>query len=90
MEKTNKKYISVTELADILKISRVAVFKKIKNKQIPAEKIGKTYVIPFEVAEELTGKISRDLTPERKEEIDQAVQKVVDEYGETLKLLAKE
>lgn len=32
-------------------------------------------------------KLSRELTQKRKEEIDQAVQKFIDEYGETLRLL---
>jgi len=80
----NKKHISVAELAKILKISRVAVFKRIKNGQIPAQKIGRSYIIDVE-------DIGKDkLSEKEKETIRKAVQKTVKEYGETLKLLGKE
>ena len=93
MENKDKKsiYISITELAKMLGISRVAVFKKIKKGQIPAEKIGRSYAISMEHVDEIVqhGK-SRILTEEKKVEIQKAVQKVIKEYGETLKLLGKE
>ena len=41
MENKNKKYYTVKELADILGISRVAVFNKIKKGEIKAEKAGR-------------------------------------------------
>ena len=44
MKNSTKKYLTVKELADLLGISRVAVFKKIKNGQICAEKIGRNYI----------------------------------------------
>lgn len=40
-----KKYISTTEAARILGISTVAIFKKIKNGVLPAQKIGRNYAI---------------------------------------------
>mgnify|MGYP001594998345 FL=1 len=84
--KTQKgKYISVQELADMLGISRIAVFKKIKKGQIPAERFGRSYAIPRDYASESGG-----LTEYRRAEIERAVGKVVKEYGETLKLLGKE
>lgn len=86
-----KNYISVTELAAMLKISRVAVFNKIKKGQIPAEMIGRSYVIPMEaVREYVDGYDSKRLTEADKEEIKAAIGKVVKEYGETLRLLGKE
>ncbi|MEK7151942.1 MAG: helix-turn-helix domain-containing protein [Patescibacteria group bacterium] len=93
MENTGKKaiYISVAELAEMLGISRVAVFKKIKKGQIPAEKIGRSYAISMEHVSELVSDVSSPvLTDEKKEEIKKAVEKVVKEYGETLRLLGKE
>lgn len=86
-----EKLISVTELAKILKISRVAVFKKIKKGQIPAEKIGRSYVISMEdVNNYIDGSGLKKLTEEDKEVIKKAVERVVKEYGETLRLLGKE
>ncbi|HEX8947073.1 MAG TPA: helix-turn-helix domain-containing protein [Candidatus Paceibacterota bacterium] len=92
MENKGKKaiFISVTELAKMLGVSRVAVFKKIKKGQIPAEKIGRAYAIPMEHVAEVIQKGGRVLTDEEKLEIQEAVEKVVKEYGETLRLLGKE
>ena len=41
----SKKFYTTTELAEILGISRVAVFKRIKNGSIKAQKIGRNFVI---------------------------------------------
>lgn len=80
-------YTTTAELASILKISRVAVFKKIKNGQIKAKKVGKTYLIP---KESLKGILYSDLTDKLKNEIELGVKKVIKEYSETLKMLGKE
>jgi len=93
MENKGKKalYVSVAELAKMLGISRVAVFKRIKKGHIPAQKIGRAYAISMEhVPDLMQGGRSRILTDERKREISMAIEKVVTEYGETLKLLGKE
>jgi len=93
MENKGKKaiFISITELAKMLGISRVAVFKKIKKGQIRAEKIGRSYAISMEDATDIVrGVDSKVLTEEKKSEIKKAVEKVVKEYGETLRLLGKE
>ena len=93
MENKGKKpmFVSVAELAKILGISRIAVFNRIKKGQIPAHKIGRSYAVSMEeVSDLIGGKKSNILTEEKKEELKKAVQKVVKEYGETLKLLGKE
>lgn len=93
MENKAKKatFISITELAKMLGISRVAVFNRIKKGQIPAEKIGHSYAISMEYVTDLMHKgHSKILTEEKKEEIKLAVERVVKEYGETLRLLGKE
>lgn len=85
------KYISITELAKILGISRVAVFKKVQRGQIPAEKIGRSYAVAMEdVNSYVDGSDPKKLTEESKEAIKKAVEKVVREYGEALRLLGKE
>lgn len=83
----NKDFLTVKELADILKISRIAVFNKIKKGQIPAQRVGRNFIIPKSVIPEISGE---KLNEEIKKEIEKGVKKLVAEYGETLKLLGKE
>lgn len=82
--KTEKKFISTTELAEMLGVSRVAVHKKIKKGQIKAVKVGRNYVIE---KEDLGGILGKKPTKEEKKMIRESVKKVVREYGETLELL---
>jgi len=84
---TDKKYLSTSELARILGISRIAVFRKIKKGQIKAVKAGRNYIIdPHDIGNIL----GTALTTEDKQTVDTAVQKTVSEYGETLRLLGEE
>lgn len=83
----NNEFISTTELAKLLGISRVAVFKKIKEGKIKAEKIGRNFMIRKKDLPEILGEV---LSEEKKRQIEEAVHKTVKEYGETLKLLGKE
>lgn len=82
-----KEYISITELAQILGISRVAIHKKIKKGQIKAEKVGRTWVVSRKQLNEIIGAA---LSDKDKKIIDEAVEKTIREYGEVLKLLGKE
>jgi len=87
----NKQYFTTNELAKILGISRVAVFNKIKNNQIKAEKIGRNYIIRKDEVDELIGNVlSEKLTNKIKQEINNGVTKVIKEYGEVLQRLSKE
>lgn len=83
----NKEFLTVKELADILGISRVAVFKKIKKGQVKAQKMGRNFVIFKKDIPEILG---GELGPNIKKEIKAGVKKVIAEYGETLKLLGEE
>lgn len=82
-----KDYFTTGELARILNISRIAVFKKIQKGQIKAMKIGRIYAVAKSEIPSLTGE---SLTKNNKEMIDKAVVKTVQEYGETLRLLGQE
>jgi excisionase family DNA binding protein len=90
--KNNKenRIISTIELAEMLGISRVAVFKRIKKGDIPAEKIGRNYVIRIKDIEHLLQETDEGISDEKKKDIEQTVAKVIKEYGETLHLLGKE
>jgi excisionase family DNA binding protein len=80
-------YFTISELATLLGLSRVAVFKRIQKGEIKAIKISKIYAIPKTELLDILGKI---LTKKQKIIIDKAVKKTIQEYGETLKLLGNE
>ena len=88
MKKLNKKtHYTVKEIAEILGISRIAVFNKIKNKQIRATMVGKTYIVD---TNELRGVFANELDDKQKKVIEESVARFVKEYGQTLKLLGQE
>ena len=77
-------FISIQQLANILGISRIAVYKKVKKGQIKAIRIGRSFAIPRKYLDGILGKTLKD---GQKREIDAAVKKTVREYGDTLKML---
>jgi excisionase family DNA binding protein len=83
----NKEFVTIPELAKLLGISRIAVFKKVKSGSIKAKKVGRIYRIPMAKVDELLGK---ELTAQNKNEIETAIKKTVQEYGEVLKMLGRE
>ena len=83
----NKDVMTIPELAKLLGISRIAVFKKVKKGEIQAEKIGKTYMISLK---SLSLALGRTISKEQKESVGLAVKKAVSEYGEALKMLGNE
>lgn len=89
MEK--KDYLSIAQLAKILGISRIAVYKKVKNGKIKAIKIGRTFAIPREYFTrnfvDITG---GPLEEEEKKDIDKSVERTIKEYGEVLERLGRE
>jgi excisionase family DNA binding protein len=84
----NKKLISTAEAAKIMKISRIAVFKKIKSGELKAEKVGRNYVIAHQDIEDLTNPTS--IRSNHQQRIEKALDRTVDEYRETLELLGKQ
>jgi len=82
----NEEYLSIPEAAKMLGVSRIAVYKKVKNGQIKAIRVGRNYAIP---RKDILGAENAQISEARKEEIDKAVHKTVKEYGEVLKLLGK-
>ena len=84
---TKVQYLATAELAELLHVSRIAVFKKIQAGKIKAFKVGRNYVIPME---EVMSAIGAFISPDKKSEIDKVVKRAVKEYGETLRLLGAE
>ena len=59
IRKKEKQFISIPQMAKLLKISRIAVFKKVKKGEIKAIKIGKRYAISKKYIKEKFGDILR-------------------------------
>jgi excisionase family DNA binding protein len=80
-------FLSTSQLAQLLGISRIAVFKKIKKGQIKARKVGRNYIINQNDVGNILG---TSLSAQDKHVVDAAVNKTLSEYGETLRLLGSE
>ena len=81
-----QEFISTAELAGMLGISRVAVFKKIKRGEIEAVKIGRSYAI----SRASVPSLSAETSAHKKRLIEKAVKKTVSEYGDVLRRLGSE
>ena len=86
-ELKNKQLLSTAELAKLLHLSRIAVFKKIQNGDIKAQKVGRNYVVPIEEYLSIKGTF---ISEEKKTHIKQIVKQIVKQYGEAFKLLGAE
>jgi len=84
---TAEKYITIPELAKLLGVSRIAIYNRVKKGLIPATRIGRNYVITDKTVADILGS---QVSDHGKRQIDDAVHRTVREYGEVLKLLAKE
>ena len=82
-----KEYITIPQLAELLGLSRIQVYRKVKKGQIPAIKIGRNYAISDR---DITHILGKEISSQGKKRIDIAVRKTVKEYGELLKKLGKE
>ena len=83
----NEEFLSTIEVAKLLGISRIAVFKKIKAGEIKAQKIGRNFVIN---KKDLPFLLGQELSELEKRGVNETVSRVISEYGETLKLLGAE
>ena len=88
MDKKEKTLFSTAEVAKILGISRVAVFKRIRSGAIKADKVGRAYLIPSSEVHHSLGE--GNLTETRKKEIEKGVDLIVRTYSKALKMLGSE
>lgn len=86
MGKKNE-YLTIPQLAKMLGISRIAVYRKVKKGQIKAQKIGRSYAISSSVVGSTRGK---SLSARNKRVIDEAVRRTVKDFGEALRMLGRE
>jgi len=80
-------FITTSQLAVLLGISRIAVYKRIKKGEIKASKIGNMYVIPKSYISEIFG---RTVSARKKDMINKAIHKAVNEYGDVFIKLGNE
>ena len=80
-------YITIPQLAKMMGVSRVTVYRKVKSGEIPATKAGHIYLISNEETEKV---LNKELTEDDKKQIGEAVKRVIEEYGEVLKRLGEE
>lgn len=82
-----KEYYSTAEVAALLNVTRVTVFRQIKAGKLVAMKIGRNYVVPKSSLVEVLGDALGEKT---KRSVDRAIEKAIEDYGDTFKKLAKE
>jgi len=82
-----KEYYSTIEAANILKVSRTAVFQWARNGKIKAIRVGRNYIIPHHA---LLEKLGKDIGTEKKADIENAINRALKDYGATFRLLGKE
>ena len=82
-----KEFYSTTEVARILNISRISVFRQIKLGKIKADKIGKNFIISHNSLLEALGKRVGNT---KKEEIERAIDMAMRDYEGTFRRLSKE
>lgn len=78
-----EKFITVPQLAKIMGLSRSQVFRKVQAGEIPAQKIGRIFVVSKDYVDALTGEISS----KDEKVIKKGVNKTLKEYGEVIKQL---
>lgn len=80
-------FLSTSQAAEMLGVTRITVFRWIKNDTLQAKKIGRNYLIPIS---EVIKRVDSVLTNNQKESIKKLVDKTVQDYGETIRMLGRE
>ncbi len=83
-----KEFYTIHEVADLLGLSRIAIYKRVKSGSIKAKKRGRIFIISKEEVERLTK--PRMLSELDKKNLKKIVRRVVVEYGSALKKLGNE
>ena len=78
---------STAEVAHILHLSRIEVFRRIKSDRIDAQKIGRNYVISHD---SLMEAMEKTLGVHKRQEIEKAIDKALEEYKDVFIKLGKE
>ena len=79
-------YLSIPQAAKELGVSRVVLYRKVKEGTVVGLKVGRNYIIH----RSQINPIHKPITEADKKRIERAVTRVVKEYGDVLRWLAKE
>lgn len=88
MDTLHKNFLSTSQVAELLGVSRVTIFRWIKEGTMKAEKVGRNYVIAHDEFMKHLGK--QPLNDVQKGEIKNLVDKAMIDYGETIRMLGRE
>lgn len=80
------KFISVAEAAKRVGLSRMQVVRKIQKGEIEAERVGRSY----HIREDRLPGIYRTITDSEKRQVETAVHRVLQEYGDVIRRLGRE
>jgi len=80
------KYVSTIEAAAMTGLDRVQIFRLIKKGAIPADKVGRNYIIK----KSDLGLLSGEPNAKDKKLIEQAVDRVFEEHGAVIRKLGEE
>ncbi len=82
-----KDFYSTAEVAQILNLSRVSVFNRIKKGKIKATKVGRNFIVTHD---ELLEALGDKIGPAKKAQIEKAINRAMKDYKEVFEKLAKE
>ena len=86
----DKHYLSIPELAKLLGVSRVSIYKKVKSGEIEAIRIGRNYAISVDYVNQYLIDIKAEpLSKEEQERIERNAQRMISEYGDVFIYLGK-
>lgn len=80
----SEEFYTAPQLAGLLGVSRVTIFKRIKSGKIKAIKVGRFFAIP---KKDWSSVLNGELSKEQKKLIEKAVNKTTNEYGGTITML---
>jgi len=85
--KERKEYFTIPEIAKLLNLSRITVYRKVKSGKIPAVRVGRNYLIKDKSLGRILG---NKITEKEKNTVDRAVKKAIEGYRDVFKWLSKE
>lgn len=84
-------YISIPQLAKLLGISRIAVYKKVKRGEIDAIRVGRNYAIATEyIHKNIVDLDPSKLSPIETVEIENVLTRVMDDFSDVLTAVGKD
>ena len=80
-------YLTIPQVAKLLGISRIAVYRQVKSGKIKATRFGRNYAISKKYIMEIAGKPFSD---KDREQVDIAIKRALEQYGKAIKRLGEE